>query len=509
MSPAAAAVRALARVEAVRLLRHPAVLAAGALYAVLWARDLPGGDAAHRFPVLPGDVSWSVHLPLLLLAAGVLLAAHQGVLRAHRDGTGPLFDVLLLGRDRRTAAHLLALLPVTALAALLTAVRAGYLAARPGAAGTLSWWELPAGPLCVPLAGAVGVLLARTAHAAVLAPVAVAGLGVLTVAAAVDPAPAWHRLVPLPLADETAAPLPAALADRPDAAHLLWLAALTALAAGCALGRRARPVAACALAVALAAGALHLRGPSGAVAERRAAYTAHPAAYQHCTTLGAVTTCAFPGFEAWTGQWRAVAEGVLRYAPPPVAQARYTVRQRILPAAPGGNGAPLPASWAEDDAAAGTPEAVGVGTDWSAGTAAGERRGDAVAEYATGFAYRAVTGRVPGGPGTTTVCGARAVLVLWLAGSATPGARDALRSVRGRTSGALSFPLLGTSAAGLSFDPRAARVAFELIGARPPVDAAAHWAELAAPDTGVERAAELLGVQAPPAVPAEERTAGC
>ncbi|MFE3906341.1 hypothetical protein ACFXPY_40370 [Streptomyces sp. NPDC059153] len=135
-----------------------------------------------------------------------------------------------------------------------------------------------------------------------------------------------------------------------------------------------------------------------------------------------------------------------------------------------------------------------------------------VVEFATGFAYRAVTDKVPDQPRLTMVCGARATLVLWLAGQATPGTREALRSTRERTfGGGISLPLLN-SAAGLSFEPRAANFAFDLIDHPAKHNTAAvtaNWAELTAPATTVDRAAQLLGVKAPPAIPEAGQVAGC
>ncbi|MEV0533083.1 ABC transporter permease [Kitasatospora sp. NPDC050463] len=513
-----ATVVALARVEAVRLLRHPAVLAALALYAGFWGYDLATGDAGNRFPVLQ-DASWSVHLPLLLLAAGVLLAANQGALRAHRNGTEPVYEVLVVDRARRVGAHLLATVPVVLLAALLTAARVGYLAARPGAAGEVRVLDVLAGPGCVLLAGAVGVLLAVLATAPAIAPLALVGLGMLTFAGAVNSSADWRWFGLVAVENENAAPLPASLVDRPAGAHLLWLAALTAVCAVAAVVRAGargtgwKVAGALALVVALVAGFLQLSGVAPDVAERRTAFTERPAAQQSCTTRSGISYCAFPGFEVWTGEWADVAEGVLRHVPQDAAHGPFAVRQRIFPA--GGSSssgvAPPLKAWAADDAAAGTPGAVTVGTDWSDGAAGGDRRSDAVAGFAVQFAHRVVAGRVPDQPRLEMVCGARSVLVLWLAAEATDGTGDAMRSLRARSWGGISLPLLG-SATGLSFEPRGATAAYELIG-RPAEQTAAkvaeHWAELTAPGTSVARAAELLGIPAPAEDGDSAAVAGC
>ncbi|WP_327337030.1 MULTISPECIES: hypothetical protein [unclassified Streptomyces] len=513
------AVPVLAGTESRLLLRHPAFLAAVVLYAAFWIYDLVPGGAAHAYPVLQ-DESWSVHLPLLLLAAGVLLAANQGVLRSHRNMTEPMYDVLVVGRSRRICAHLLSLLPAALLALLLTAGRMGYLAGRSGAVGEVRPWDVLAGPACVLLAGVVGVLLSTLVTSAAVAPMAVVGLGMLTFAGAVNTSASWRWFGLLAFENENAAPLPAALVHRPAAAHLAWLAALVVLLGATAVlraggrGTVLKATTALALAAALVAGFTQTRGLSAADTDQVSAYTDHPAAHQRCTKENGLTLCAFPEFAPWTTQWAKVARGVLAYAPGEVAGAPYTIRQRIFP--PGGassNGQPPPLTeWAADDSRAGTPKAVTVGTDWSDGAAGGDRRSDAVVEFATGFAYRAVTGDVPGRPRLTMVCGARATLVLWLAGKATPGTQEALRSTRERTfGGGISLPLLN-SGAGLSFEPRAADFAFDLIDRPSRANATVikkNWAELTAPDTTVDRAARLLGVKAPPAVPASGQVAGC
>lgn len=513
------AVLVLAGTESRLLLRHPAFLAAVVLYAAFWIHDLVSGDAAHAYPVLQ-DESWSVHLPLLLPAAGVLLAANQGALRSYRNMTEPMYDVLVVGRPRRIRAHLLSLLPASLLALLLTAGRIGYLAGRSGAVGEVRPWDLMAGPACVLLAGVVGVMLSTLATSAAVAPMALVGLGMLTFAGAVNTSASWRWFGLLAFENENAEPLPAILVHRPAVAHLVWLTALVVLLGAIAVlraggrGTVLKATTALALVAALVAGFTQTRGLSAANTDQVSAYTDHPAAHQRCTTESGLTICAFPEFAPWTPQWANVARGILAQAPREVAGAPYAIRQRIFP--PGGassNGTPPPLTeWAADDARAGTPKAVTVGTDWSDGAAGGDRRSDAVVEFSTGFAYRAVTGDVPRQPRLTMVCGARATLVLWLAGRATPGSQEALRSTRERTfGGGISLPLLN-SGAGLSFEPRAADFAFDLIDHPARGNAAAvkkNWAELTAPDTTVDRAARLLGVKAPAALPDSGQVAGC
>lgn len=513
--PVRAGVLALARVESVRLLRHPAVLGGFAAYLLLWGYAVLGGDGADRYPVLQ-DSSRFVQVPLLLPAAGVLLAANLGALRAHRHGVEPVFAVMGLGHRARTAAHLLAVVPAAVLSALLVCARIGYLAAQPGAVGTVQWAEVATGPAVVLFAGVLGVLTARLSSSPAAASLVLALLAVFTFLAAVQNTARWRWLAVVANENESAQPLPSDLLGRPAGAHLLWL---TALAAACACGALlcGRPdrapegprrgvgalwtAAAVAAALALLGGALQMRPASDALQRARAAATEHPAARQHCEKRRNVTYCAFEEFTPRAEQWDGVVRGVLARTPDDVAKAPYAVRQRIFRAGvETGSSVPLPyAAWDADDRRAGTLATVPVGTAWSAGSAGQDTESDAVAEFSVLFAYRAVTGAVPDTPRVDTVCGSRAVLTLWLAGQATAGSGAALRDLESRSTGGLTVLVL-MSATGVGFDAPEVRFAQDLlaqpddrIGAR----VRASWAELSAPDTTTDRAAQLLGVRAP------------
>ncbi|MFI9254511.1 ABC transporter permease [Streptomyces sp. NPDC053069] len=518
------AVAALARTEALRLLRHPAFLASVAAYLALWAYDLTLGADAQRYPVLQ-DSSRTGQPPLLLIAAGTLLAADFGVLRGRRHGVEPVYAVLVLGRRARAAAHLLALLPAVALAAALAVARILHLAALPGAVGTIDWAEVATGPAAVLFAGVLGVLLARLSGSLATASLTVAGLAVLTFVAAVQNTSGWRWLTLVAIEDEFAQPLPSVLLARPAGWHLLWLAALSAVCAAFALLRDERDTApgapsrttgalwtCAALAAVLAAlaGALQLRPVPDDIARARTLATEHPAREQDCSTRGHVTYCAFPEFTGRIRQWDGVVRGILHRTPAQTADARYAVRQRLFhPGSQASSGQPLPqAAWDADDRRAHTPGAVPVGTWWSAGSAGADAESDAVAEFSALFAYRTVTGAPPHEPRIDTVCGSRAVLTLWLAGQATDETRAALRDLASRTTGGLSLLVLDSST-GLAFDARESTYAVDLLK-RPADDIGAKvraaWSELTAPDTTTDRAATLLGVPAPPQVPAGERT---
>ncbi|MEV5576223.1 hypothetical protein AB0L06_39850 [Spirillospora sp. NPDC052269] len=499
------AVIALAAVEAFRLLRHPAVLGAFALYLAPWAYEASTGDAAHRFPVLQ-DASWSSQPILLVVAAGTLLAANLAALRAQRHGVAALYEVLVLTKGQRTTAHLLSLLPVTVLSGAVAVGRMFYLAGKAGAVGHVQPLEVAAGPLCVLLAGVIGILLARLSTSAAVAPLALAGLGIMSFVAAVNNTASWRWLGLIAIESEIAAPLPADLAGRPAGAHALWLSALAVLLAVVALMRSGvrsltlKATGSLALVAAVAAAGVQLGGVPASTLRARAEATRHPVKYETCSTIGNVSYCSFPDFSGWGAQWAHVAQGILSRTPPDVSTAHYFIRQRIFSGGDAGTPLPPPLStWQQDDLAAHTPDAVTVGTDWGEGSAAGDRSSDAVIDFAAEFAFRVVTGKVPGQSRLTMLCRSPSVLVLWLAAQSTAGTQDAFMSMVRRSSGGLSLPLLG-SAAGLTFNAREEALVLDLLH-RPAGEVAARvrasWAELAASATSTDRAAEILGVPAP------------
>lgn len=185
-----------------------------------------------------------------------------------------------------------------------------------------------AGPVCVLLAGVVGVMLSTLATSAAVAPMALVGLGMLTFAGAVNTSATWRWFGLLAFENENAAPLPAALVHRPSLAHLAWLAALVVLLGAAAVlraggrGTVLRVTTALALVAALVAGFTQTRGLSAADKDQVSAYTDHPAAHQRCTTEKGLTICAFPEFAPWTSQWAKVARGSSRTRP-----ARWPVRR--------------------------------------------------------------------------------------------------------------------------------------------------------------------------------------
>lgn len=488
---------ALARVEAVRLVRHPLTFVAILFLVGIWVSGWFTNQANH-YPVLQ-DVDRDSDLGMMLLLGGAaLLAGNLAVLRAHRDGTTNLGRVLLLPDSARTGAHLLALLPLAALGAALVLARIAVLAVLTPAAGHPNPYELAAGPATVLLLGAVGVLLGRLTRSAIVAPLALlALLATLVVLPLVSAGAQWWQPVVAQGEPVFPLPVPGYLMARPAAAHLVYLLGLAGL---CAVGAVVRAgargarvaVAGCAaLDCAVAGATLQLGGPDPAVWQARTAAMNHPAAHQTCRRLDGVTYCAFPDFARWIPGWNSVVQGVLARVPAAAVPATLAVRQRIIALGPDGgiNPETVAAAWRADDVAAGTPGAVSVDTRW------GDSR--SAANLAALVAYRIV------GSG----CGGAGVLVVWLSGQAGPATRTGLRL--------LTAPYRGDER-GMSFQQAGAIPAVDVplpeltVGLaaldRPVADIAArvrqHWAALTDPHTTAAQAAQLLGVPAPTATAA-------
>ncbi|GAA0462104.1 ABC transporter [Actinoplanes capillaceus] len=500
------AMLALARTEGARLLRHPAVIAGLLLFTGPETyRWLTG--RANRFPVLQ-DEDWSTQfLALLVLGGGALIAANLGALRADRHATTGLYDTLVLPPAWRTGAFLLAVLPFTVLVAVLTATRIALLAALPGSAGRPDPAELALHPAVVLLFGAAGVLLARLARTVIVAPLLLLAAAVAVYAAGLSSLPGHVRwLLPVAL-EQPPMPVPVALTSRPSGWHLAYaagliaLVAVAALAAAGARNRRLVIVGAVALSVTAGAGAAQYLPVGDAVRNARATAAERPAEMQDCRTIGSVTYCAFGDFASWTGDWDAVVRGVLRAVPAEAAGRPLVVRQRVSTEDRMIDGRVVTA---EEQAAAAAqwqriePAAVTVGTRW----------GDGRSEMSLAglVAYQIVTGEAA--PAHIPVCGARGVLVAWLAGQATPATAAGLRAADATSWGGVPF---GDMQFPVGFSvPDREMAAVSALLRRPSGDVAAtvarSWTELTAAGTTADRAGELLGVSVPPLPPVEERT---
>jgi hypothetical protein len=512
------AMLSVARVEGWRLLRHPAMLFVLLVLCPLayWASANP----TWRFAVLYEADQWTQGLALIL--GGVaMIVGNLATTRSARSGADEMLDVLLLPRGWRTGAHLLALLPLATVALVLVCGHVAVLAALGTPVGSPSVFELLTGPVVVLICGAAGVGIGRVVQAAFVTPlltVVYLAFVVSATGSASSTGSTPTRFLPImgrtggdPLWESPI--LPPDLFARPAGWHLLYLTGILGVVAAVAVlltrqvRRTAGGVAALVVAVLVtgAAGVAQSVAPHRAPAGRLEAATETPAALQTCQAIGTVTYCAFDGFEPWIPEWDAVVRGVLRRAPRAVADRPLAVRQRIdatgsydtwTMARPGEGPPPLPAQrWAAQDRAAGLPPAITVPTMWG--------NGYSETGFAARIAYELVTRSGPGA--NTRECGARGVLVGWLAGQATPLTRTGLDTMDEFDRGLISFGE-GTFPVAITLSDRAAVLVRALL-TRPGDEVAARvsagWDELAAPDTTVERAAQILGLPAPgPSAPA-------
>ncbi|WP_194916555.1 hypothetical protein [Catenulispora rubra] len=499
----------LSRFEAARLIRHPGtVLALVVLLVVLCA--ITDTRTVH-FPVLQ-DADQLAQMPVALLLGGTaLIQSNLAVLRSHRHGTAGTLDVLVLPTRWRTAAHLLALVPLAMVTALIVAVHIVYLATRTGAVGTVSLDELATGPVVVLLFGAVGVLLGRVTRSVVVGPllmVVLTAVALLTVSliAPSSRKPDWF----LPFTASSGGDplygtvsLPVNLMTRPTGRHLVYLLGLLALITTAALmrGERRRGLlvaGAVGLAVTVAAGVAQTLPPDASIVAARSAATTRPSSQQRCQRIENVAYCTFPGFSPWVTDWNTVVRGVLRRVPDQLAAQPLAVRQRII--APNassqntGSGVapPVPvAQWHADDVAADTPDALTAGTWW----------GDGWSEtgLAGRVAYEVISRSGPGVSGE--LCQSRGVLVGWLAAQATAGTKAGLRAMADGSGGGVAFTEAGFGG-GLYLPARELAMVWTLLDQ--PADKVGglvlqHWDKLSARTTTIEQAAALLGVPAPPA----------
>lgn len=491
---------ALARFEAVRLLRHPALGAGLALYVAYLSYYLATGGSG-GFPVLQ-DQDQFTQPGMLALAMAAMLSANAAALRPHRHGTAAHFDVLALPPWRRTLALLLALIPASLAAAVLVALQFTFAALQPAAAGRASPAELATGPAVVLLLGAAGVLLARLVRSMMAAPLVVVGLLALEyVLLLTESGAAWLQPIRLPAAGMS---LPANLVGRPAAWHLSYLLGLTVLFAVLAIMRSGgsgvlgKAMTAGAVAVTGTAAVFQWTAPSAPVKAARLQATERPAGMQECRRHGPTVYCAFPDFLAWAVDWDDVVRGVRALLPDGPAQRHLIIRQRVhaltsslslgwseVPSAPVG-------SWAADDRTAGTPDPIPVGTSW--GNIPRLRLAAAVA-------YKAVTGSTMR-PHSPVVCDARGIVVMWLAVKATRGTQAGLQQLQAQSQGGgvVVNAIDDMDAGSINLRDRDFAVLKHLL-VKPTAEGGqrvrAHWAELTSPKTSTERAAQLLGLPVP------------
>lgn len=495
--------RALVISEIRGLTTHPAVLASLAAVLALWLVPLAINPAGTRFPYLTA-LSVTVQYPLLLLAGGTFVAANMIAMRPHRHRTYEFESALSLPWWRRTAALAVATIGPATIGLLVAGVQISVQASAPGAAGVVRMGELLAVPAVTMLAGLLGNLVAVASRNTAAGFISLVVLAIVTfIGLASDSRGRWLTFVaghnPF-----TEAPMPAALLDRPQWWHLIWLLGLSAVVTGMTLwlsGLRHRTVLAATALLAVVpvlAATMQLSPPSAEANQRLAQAHTTPAAQQHCVARGVVTYCAFPEFRSRIDAWSRIVEAQLAVVPRDQAPPSLFVRQH-LPIATGdqGVGLPLPLDqWSADDAAAGTPHAIPVSTRWAQGGTDSFDETEVIGF--SGWLAAVLITHGPLGADQTELCGGRGAVALWLAASATPETVKALSTMDAHLSGGggvVSLSVLN-SRAGLLVGGREAALARALLaGDSATVRAAvsANWTELTAPDTDVAQAARLLG----------------
>lgn len=462
------AVWALARKEGRRLVRHP-IFVVGVLLSVAAFEFATWLEAPvlHRDDVMTGG-------SLLALAGATFLATNLGALRTRRLGTEELFGSTPTDPPTRTLGHLLSVAWAAAAALLVALVEiATLLPFDP--VGVPSILELLMGPLIVALFGVLGVGVARWLPSVALAPVALVALGgiqlyLLTQLPGGNDQQSQSRWlapwVPLSAGGLGGEP-PPELVIRPTGWHLLYLAGLALILGAIALarhelrGRRAAALAA-GLAVVILAGAIQTRPPDPTRREEFLEMTLRPEPFQVCETRGSVRYCAYPAYVGWIDRWEPPIASVLRRVPAkarPQVEVEQTFSNTWSSHLPEGSGRRLEKEHAralELGSAVLTP-----GTRWGRNQAEGQHEfGVAlvVAAWSVGLPrtladiaptrkdIRKILEQVnpsereevrnrllTEGPGNCSMQGqARAVVALWLAGQATPGAEATLRAVVAR-----------------------------------------------------------------------------
>ncbi|WP_416976227.1 ABC transporter permease [Streptomyces sp. T028] len=485
------AVLALARFETRDLLTQIQILFFFTLYVALVVLQIIRQEGMDDYPILNMADRDTQGAPLLF-ALAVLVCVNAAALRSRKHGTVHQFGVLAMEPWRRTAAHILSVVPFAALTAVLVVAQYTREALKPGAIGHGSVGELAVGPLTVLLAGIVGVLLARavpTSFAPILF-VIVFYLAMVVVSEAANQGKGWgwEWLSPISLSSAPSGdPVPSDLLGRPAAWHALYLVGLCAVLVCAALllsGGRTRAVkAATALALATTVAGVVGQVPydTAALEKARKVASETPLKVQSCAKDGGSTYCSFPEWNGTRDDWAGVVDRVRSLAGGTAATRPLTIRQRIDAT-----------SGVEKDTsltALTTPGEVTVGTHWG---------GNRVPEFAVGVATVLVTGTEDAT--TEELCDdARPVTIMWLALGADSSPLSKFRDVRLDDSIEGSAVILAPTNP-FSLTANQTKVVRELLE-RPRAEVTervkAHWTELTSTSTTTAQAAKLLGVPVP------------
>ncbi|MFN2503388.1 MAG: hypothetical protein ABR540_03995 [Acidimicrobiales bacterium] len=319
--------RALARIEARRLLWSPGMLVALALTCGLvgpWSfwpevRDLRLQAAGSPFN-------------LYLIAAATLVLTNVATLRGRRHNTEPLFQATPAPPQARTAAHLLSAVGPAMLSVVLVAGLIAAVWLLPDGFGRPDGADLAVGPLFVLGAGALGVLLARWIPSSVVAPVACVAIAAhelyfnnRDVVGSMRRLGYWVGAGELP---------PELLPGRLTRWHLIYLAGLLAMAAVGALvahGLNRRLVVAGTTAILVVATSAWFQARPNPTEgwSARNALLERPQDHQVCEDRPGARFCAYPAYRSLVDYWARPVDGVRRVVPAVAWPAGLEVSQRV------------------------------------------------------------------------------------------------------------------------------------------------------------------------------------
>lgn len=332
--PSRRVVAEIARFEARRLWRHPALIGAVAItiYQLYQRSDLT------RAPVL-NRLSYQLAWPMLLLAGGIYLALGNAASRRHGVDNLEGQDALpTVAATNNVGVGLGFVSPLLVGVALQMGFLVPRLFDRP--VTSMIWTEFLTGPATLALGAAAGLAVGWGLRWRGALPVF--GVGAVAVITTLwwaesgtlfGPYTPW--LGPVPGLDSTYGAFEQS--HRPSDLHMGYVLALAGFFAALAAirGRRLSGkltlsgAAIAMLALAAWVGTAQLRELTPAEgATRRSPYLPATGDYV-CEERGALTLCAYHGYESWIEEWAAQIEPVLALVPPEVAGRPLEVRQQV------------------------------------------------------------------------------------------------------------------------------------------------------------------------------------
>jgi hypothetical protein len=305
---------ALGRVEAGKLLRHPAsvvgaILTCAAAILGTW-KDVP---VLNRYD---GFTSES----LIPFGCGILLAAHLGSMRARRHRTTELFDSLASSATTATTGHLFAVGYAVVFAFVISIAQLTYMKAVGGVTAPRPAVVL-LGPALVAFGGSFGVALGRWAPRLFAAPIGLACIVALCTAVTTNTYAHDREWLSLWVPSEFLDGVATETSLRPHGWRLLYVAALALLAAAIAFAyhrRRRLLVIGFALLALLGcayAGRMQMRPVSRGEQIAFADAFIDDLRDRSCRELASVRYCPMDGYGGWVERWRAPVQGVLAATP--------------------------------------------------------------------------------------------------------------------------------------------------------------------------------------------------